>query len=66
MRPKLYLFNTLYLSKSVELKFRCEFLTYRKTSKRDLDVGVDQVARLRAESVLQVGHQGGVHPKRVR
>ncbi len=28
----------------------------------DLHVGVGQVARLPAEGVLQVGHDGGVHP----
>ena len=36
--------------------------TYREASEGDLDVGVDQVPGLPPEGVLQVGHDGGVHP----
>ena len=36
--------------------------TYREPREGDLDVGVDQVPGLPPEGVLQVGHDGGVHP----
>ena len=38
-------------------------LTYRKAGEGHLDVGVDQVSGLAPEGVLQVGHDGGVHPR---
>ena len=37
--------------------------TYRESSEGDLHVGVDQVPGLPPEGVLQVGHDGGVHPR---
>ena len=38
--------------------------TDREAREGDLDVGVDQVPGLPPEGVLQVGHDGGVHPRK--
>ena len=35
---------------------------YRKPSKRDLDIRIDQVSSLASEGVFEVGHYGRVHP----
>ena len=38
--------------------------TYRESCKGDLDVGTDQVLLVSSEHVLEVGHDGGVHPRK--
>ena len=41
---------------------RSSLFTHREPSEGHLDVGIDQVPGLAPEGVLQVGHDGGVHP----
>ena len=38
-------------------------LSYRESSKGDLDVGADEVLLVAAKHVLEVCHDGGVHPR---
>ena len=39
-----------------------EMSTYSQSCERDLHIRIHQVSGLRSECVLQVRHDGGVHP----
>lgn len=51
----------MFLTKSMR---RVDYtLSYRESSKGDLDVGADEVLLVAAKHVLEVGHDRGVHPR---
>ena len=50
-------------SKNVSSKYGKKISTDREAREGDLHVGADEVLLLAPEHVLEVGHDGGVHPR---
>ena len=49
--------------KNVSSKYGTKISTDREAREGDLHVGADEVLLLAPEHVLEVGHDGGVHPR---